>query len=195
MPINAAIKNEVLRKIIHISTAIIPMLYFYYLNREQISILMIFLLLLILTGDILRIYVTKLGQIYENLFGKLLRPSESDKQLNGATMLLFGFTLAVLLFKKDIAIISMLILALSDSFAAIAGKSFGRIKLQGKTLEGSVTFFLITWVVAGLFNENTGINVLGAALITVFELYSDKLNDNISIPLFSGLFFTLAKNF
>jgi len=188
-------QNELIRKSIHLLTAVLPLIYLFYLDREQMLLLCISLFVLFLLGDILRIYVTHLRQIYEKIFGKLLRTDEKGNKLNGATFLLLGFLVSVILFEKNIAVISMLILALSDSLAAIFGRQFGKNKWRGKTLQGSTAFFITTFLISGFFNDNTGINILGAALITIVELISGKLNDNVTIPVVSGLFFTLAKDY
>jgi dolichol kinase len=188
-------QNELIRKAIHLLTATLPLIYFFYLDREQMSLLCISLFVLFLVCDLGRIYVTLLRQIYEKIFGKLLRDDEKGNKLNGATFLLLGFLVSVILFEKNIAIISMLILALSDSLAAIFGMQFGKNKWHGKTLQGSSAFFITTFLISSFFNDNTGINILGAALITFVELISGKLNDNVTIPVVSGLFFTLAKDY
>ena len=188
-------RNEVFRKAIHLLTAILPVIYFLYLDREQMSFLCISLFILFLLGDILRIYVTVLRQIYEKIFGKLLRADERENKLNGATFLFLGFSVTVILFEKEVAVISMLILALSDSLAALFGMQFGKKKGHGKTIHGSIAFFITTFIISSIFNDNTGINIIGATLITFAELVSGKINDNVTIPLVSGLFFTLAKDY
>jgi dolichol kinase len=186
-------QNELLRKIIHLLTSLIPVIYLISMNKEQMSFLCISLFMLFLAGDLLRIYVIQLGRIFDKVFGKLLRPAEKEKKLTGATYLLLGFSIVAVFFEKEVAVISMLILSVCDSLAAIVGRSFGRRKWFGKTVEGSLTFFLATLFITGFFNDKFGINILGAALLTVVELLSGKLNDNLTIPIVSGLFFTFAR--
>lgn len=188
-------RSELIRKTIHLFTVVIPIIYLYYFNREQMSVICISLFILFLLGDILRIYITQLRQFYEKILGKLLRPDERGKKLNGATLLLLGFLLVTILFEKEIAIISMLILAVSDSLAALVGLSIGKIKWYGKTLEGSLTFFIVSFLIMSYFTDKTEINFFGAALLTIVELASGKLNDNLTIPIVSGLFFTFVKDY
>jgi len=188
-------QSELIRKTIHLVTAVIPLMYLFYLDREQMSVFCISLFILFLLGDTLRIYVTHLTQIYEKIFGKLLRSAEKGKKLNGATLLLLGFSVATILFEKEIAILAMLILAVSDSLAAIIGMKFGRREWFGKTMEGSLAFFITTFFITGFFSDNIGIITSGAALITGVELFSGKLNDNLTIPVISGLFFTVASDY
>jgi len=156
------------------------------------SVFCISLFVLFLSGDLLRIYVTQLGQIFDKIFGNLLRPAEKNNKLTGATYLLLGFSVATIFFEKEIAIISMLVLAVCDSLAALIGRKYGRRKWFGKTVEGSITFFIGTLFITQFFSDNIGINILGAALLTLVELVSGKLNDNLTIPIVSGLFFTFA---
>lgn len=195
MSADLSAKNEFIRKLIHISTVIIPLSYFYYLEKRQASILCIGIFLIFFFADLFRIFVTQMKQIYENILGKLLRLGETGKKLNGATLLFLGYALTTLIFEKEIAVISMMILALADSSAAIIGKSYGKKKIFNKTIEGTVAFFIVTFLVSIFFYDNIGAIILAAILISVFELFSGKLNDNISIPIFSGIIFTLVKNF
>ncbi|KAA3617492.1 MAG: phosphatidate cytidylyltransferase [Calditrichaeota bacterium] len=186
-------KTELARKFIHISTSIIPLVYYYMATKEQILVLCISLFLIFLVGDVLRIYVTKLRQIYEKVFGMLLRKNETGKTLNGATLLFLGFLLAVVLFEKNIAVVSMLFLSVSDTLAAVAGKLFGKYKIFNKTIEGTAAFFLSAFIIS-LFFYDKPILGFGVALATaIIELVPLKINDNITIPLISGLLFTIAK--
>ena len=72
----------------------------------------------------------------------------------GSTYFIFSAILTILLFPKSIAIVSLLILILSDTAAAIIGKWIGRIRIFGKTLEGSMAFLitslLIVWIYPNL---------------------------------------------
>ena len=118
------IKQELIRKSIHIATSVIPIFYLFILNREQIIILCISLFIFFLTADISRIVIPGLKQIYEKIFGPILRTVEKGKKLNGATLLFLGFMISVILFEKQIAIASMFLLSLSDSLAFISRNVF-----------------------------------------------------------------------
>ena len=103
-------------------------------------------------------------------------------------------------------VISILILAISDALAALVGKSYGaneylvEVGLR-KTIEGSVTFFLTSFLITHLIlllATNTGrlesvlIALLISIIVTVFEGVSLKGADNLFIPL--GTMFILSKN-
>jgi glycerol-3-phosphate acyltransferase PlsY len=85
------------------------------------------------------------------------------------------------------AIASILILILSDTAAALIGKWIGRVKIFGKTLEGSTAFLitslLIVWIYPNLNRFSGSLAALGATWIEVLPI---KVNDNLSIPLVAG---------
>ena len=103
-------------------------------------------------------------------------------------------------------VISILILAISDALAALVGKSYGANEYlveigTRKTVEGSVTFFLASFLIIHLIlllTTQTGrvesvlIALLISILVTVFEGVSLKGADNLFIPL--GTMFILSKN-
>ena len=80
----------------------------------------------------------------------------------------------------------------SDSLAAIIGRSWGTIPINGKTLEGSIAFFLSSIVIVLISSElNISIAIFSVLIATIVELYS-PLNDNLSIPISFALAYSLA---
>jgi glycerol-3-phosphate acyltransferase PlsY len=69
----------------------------------------------------------------------------------------------------------------------LIGKGVGRVKIFGKTLEGSMAFLitalLIVWVYPHLDRISGSLATLGATLIEVLPI---RMNDNLSIPLVAG---------
>jgi glycerol-3-phosphate acyltransferase PlsY len=100
----------------------------------------------------------------------------------------------VSLFEKELAIACLSFLVLGDMFAAIIGMRFGRTQIwAGKSLEGSLACFIVCFVI-GLFvawlfpaHLNLQIIALGAFTATIVELLPLGLDDNLTIPLISGL--------
>jgi dolichol kinase len=103
-------------------------------------------------------------------------------------------------------LITIMIIAFGDGFAAIVGKSFGRIKYRSlfgseKTVEGSITMFLVSIIVSYLicliFGAAYGENwlfgtiysylwlkiILLAAVGTIIEGLTPKDFDNLIIPI------------
>ena len=105
----------------------------------------------------------------------------------GSTYFLLSSSLILILFPKTIAIVSLLILILSDTCAALVGKGIGKISIFGKTLEGSMAFFfsalLIVWIYPHVDRFAGTLAAAGAALIEVLPIHVD---DNLTIPLTAG---------
>ena len=85
-----------------------------------------------------------------------------------------------------------------DGFAAVIGKKFPvKIIRAGKSIGGSITFFLFTIVscIIYLFIQNTSLNILLILAISItfafvgmlIELFSPKNMDNFTVPLILGL--------
>ncbi len=141
---------EISRKIVHLATLVIPAGYL-LTSRETVLVGIIPLFLGLLTVDVLRHFHQGTAVLFKRyFFGRVLREEEKPT-LMGSTYFLFSTILTVLLFPKPIAIASLLILILSDTAAALVGKGIGRISLFGKTLEGSLAFFLTSLAIVWLF--------------------------------------------
>lgn len=100
--------------------------------------------------------------------------------------------------------IPILILAFSDAFGAIVGKTYGVVKYkvmdQIRSLEGSTAFFVVAFLVTHiplLLSSQAGrleavlIGVILALLVTCFEAISLGGSDNVLIPF--GAYFALNR--
>ncbi len=193
-----SLKSELLRKGIHLSSSVIPLSY-YFLDREtEIYILIGFSVLLILM-DTTRIHFEWVRKLYLKFLGPVLRSHEvNNKKLFfiGGTYLVIAFLICVIIFSKPVAITSMLIIVFCDSAAAIVGKVYGKHFIKNRTLEGSAAFFITGMIVIFLtLKETTSvyeyfIALLALLLTTAFELLPNKIDDNLSIPLFFGIVYT-----
>ena len=177
---------EIRRKMVHLATLIIPAGYA-LTSQETTLIFVIPLFLGLLAVDLLRHYHSGMAALFNRFFfGRVLREEEKPT-LMGSTYFLFSTILAVLLFPKPIAITSLLILILSDTAAALVGKAIGRVRIFGKTLEGSAAFFVTSLLIVWFFpNLNRFSGTLAALGGTLIELVPIRLNDNLSIPLVTG---------
>jgi len=194
------IKYEIYRKLIHIISTIIPVLYF--LTSKE------FILTLVGTGtalmvliDVSKRYSRPIGSLYKMVFVRILREDEREfgkKLFTGGTYYAFGILLSLVFFTMEIAAASILIMIWSDTLAALAGRMFGRIKIyRRKTLEGSATFFasgaLILFILSVFLSGFPSLLLASVALFitTLAELFLDKLNDNLTIPLVFGFTLTI----
>lgn len=178
--------NEVYRKLIHLSALAIPI--GIYLTSREVAITVLGILGgLCLIVDAARMFHPGLKSLFYTIFGRLLR-REEEKKLTGATSVFIGALCSVILFSKPVAVLALLFLILGDTAAALIGKRFGRIKIFGKTLEGSLACLAVCSVVviAVPLIDDRKISLIGAITATLIELLPVKLDDNITIPLISG---------
>ena len=131
--------------------------------------------------------------IYFYFFDRLTRNIEKkNNTFTGATYYLIG-CLIVMLFFKDTSIImaSLLTMSIADSFAAIIGIKYGVTKIyNNKSLEGSFTFFIISFLILNIFIPTLSIPLcfIISLLVTLVELFSfHYVNDNITIPISCAL--------
>ena len=193
IPDQLDLRHELRRKAIHLSSALLPLAYQFYLSREQIVLLSGTIMMGLIAGEVLRRYWHTGTLLFEKIFSSLLRGEEKHK-LTGATHLFISATVTFLIFEKSVAVPAILILTLSDSMAAIIGKSFGRQKIFAKTVEGSITFFSIT---AGIFylmyGELTPYLIFTAGVITVLEMAPLRVNDNLLLGPGTALLLMLGQ--
>jgi dolichol kinase len=188
-------KDELFRKLIHLTSLSIPIVY-YFITTEAAATILGVLAALALIIDLSRYIHPQTGKVFYKFFGFLLREHELDhkkKNLNGATYVLLSALISVLIFPKVIFITAFSILIISDSAAALIGRKFGRRKFLSKSLEGTLTFFisacivvLFTPKVSG-FSEEYLIGFISAFIGAIVENVSFRLiDDNLSIPLSVG---------
>lgn len=143
--------------------------------------------------DISRHYNKKIKGIIEKFLGKFLRIEENSGHfsLTGASYMALGFLITGVFFSQGLAIVSWLVLIVSDCFAAVIGMKFGYPLFNGKSYAGVITFFvsavfisIMTYFTVG-YSTNFFIILISSFLTTLVEFFSKqiKINDNLSIPL------------
>lgn len=197
--------RELHRKGLHLSGLIIPLLYYAglktplpdgkgaLLTRLSAAIVLGGVTLFHLGLEGVRLRVPSVNRFVVRRFGWLMRRSE-HRSITGAGYYLLGSFLAVTLFTPTIAIAAMLFLTLGDFAAALVGIRMGRVRLFArKSLEGSLACFVICFGVGLILfwrvHWNTGVwlALSGALAATLAEALPLRLNDNLTIPLLSGL--------
>lgn len=188
-------KNELLRKSIHLTSLLIPIIY-YFIPKELGLTLLIPLVVISLTVDTLKIFSRKFRALFIKFFGFMLREHELDASKHtytGATFVLLSALISLLLFPKIIFITAFSILIISDTSAALIGRKYGKHKFLAKSLEGSTAFFVSAVIVVLLAPKVTGdlteylIGIAGAFVATFGENLSyGWADDNFVIPLSAG---------
>lgn len=182
---------EVARKAIHLCSLSIPIVY-YFVSKATALTILIPIAVLFGVSDIARLLHPPFGRLYEKYFGFLLRSHERNdrgRRLNGATYVLLSAALCIWLFPKVIVITAFTILIVSDSFAALIGRKFGKHRFMGKSFEGSSAFFLSALVVVAVapkINYLPGeylIGIVAAILGAIVEAMPSIIDDNLTIPI------------
>ncbi len=188
-----AFRKELMRKAIHLSSLWIPAA-IYFMPK----FILVPILLVILVGNVILEYgnfkrYPWARKSFGVLFFRTLRNKETSRehfQFTGAIYVLVSALLCLCLFTKEVAAISLTVMLISDSAAALVGRSIGRVKIyKNKTLEGTLAFFTSALVINLLFWQVypfTMISVLACLVATLAEVYEDKIeiDDNLSVPIF-----------
>ena len=189
-------RDELVRKLIHLCSLAIPVIYYFITQKSAIIILAIFTVAAVLL-DLGRYIFPSIGGVFYKIFGFLLREHEVDtkkKNLNGATYVFISAMICVIIFPKVLFITAFTVLIVSDSMAALIGRKFGRHRFLSKSLEGTLAFFISATIVVlftpkidHVFTEYL-IGIIAAAVGAIVENVSFGFaDDNLSIPLSIGL--------
>ena len=167
-------KVEILRKVVHLSSLIYPILYLTLADQNLMLSITGLLLTLILTIEFMRMKSTRINSIFCKFFGFSLRQKE-ENHLTGAAFFMIGTFLTILCFNKEIAVLALFVLVISDTFASIIGLSYGNTKiLDDKTLEGSFGFFISAGIISFIASKYISIPLehllVASAFSTILEL-------------------------
>ena len=192
MPNVLKYNQEVYRKFIHISSSFIAIL-LWILGKDIFLPFIISAAIIFLIIDYLRVYIRTLEIFYFTLFGNVTRHYERHR-FSGASWILIGAAATIFLFDEKVAIISLLVMSLSDSAAAIIGIKYGRTYLFNKSLEGSSAFFISSSII--IFSLSPAlfiVNIIAVLISAIIELLSTPtLNDNLFIPVATGIVLTIG---
>jgi dolichol kinase len=187
--------SETLRKSIHISSLLIPFAYKYVLgfNRRLAFSILLVCFAISLSVEFHRFWQKTFRRTFHRMFGLILRRHEL-RDFTGATYLLFSAMICVAFFEPVIAFCAMAFLSIGDTFAAMVGMNFGKRRFIGsrKSLEGSLACFASCFIFGLLFLEQPLMALTGALTAAVAELVNIPVDDNVKIPLASGLVMTFT---
>ena len=182
-------KGEFSRKAIHFSLILLPLGYRYLVsyNKEITLIILSSLLFIALIVEILRVKHTTCKRLFFDLFGLMMRRREYH-DFTSATYMLISVVIAIAVFPPEIAFAAISFLAIGDTLAALVGLQFGKRKFCGmpKSLEGSLACFIGTFVF-GMFFLEPIMAFSGALAATLAELLPLHFDDNIKVPIISGI--------
>lgn len=184
--ITMTVKNEILRKSIHLFAIIFPVSYM-VLTKGTLIIVLGIATVLTLSVEMLRFRWPRFSRRFYGAVGSLLREHERTG-LTGATTLIIGTFVTVLLFDRWVAIVALLFLVVSDAFGALVGKLWGKHSIFGeKTIEGCGVFLLTAAAIIFLLPDgHVLIGLTGVMVALLIDVFIERIDDNLTIPLGSA---------
>jgi len=178
------------RQLFHIflGVAIVGLLMYGIINKEIILVLIIIGLILSYLSKKTRILI-----IYE-LLQRYERKDDLER-FPGKGMLFYfiGVYIALLLFPREVAMASIMVLALGDSVSHLYGLHYGRIKhpfSKTKFLEGSFAGFIAGFFGALIFLpwHEALFASLAAMIVEAVEIKigAEQVDDNLIVPVVAG---------
>ena len=191
-------RQDVLRKMLHLSSIWMPAALFYLPRLFNVIMFGTFAVLTVLIEIAVFRNVPFVTPLYKALFGKMARETSKPGQFrfSGAPPMYASACLTALCFSPRVASCAFAILILSDTAAALIGRKWGRHRFSnGKSLEGSLAFLLVGWIIATCYclvgdlpHAVLAVWLGGVAVSCVAEFFNEqiRMDDNFTIPLMFG---------
>lgn len=178
------------RQLFHIllGIAIVTLLLYDFIDKKIILIIIVLGLILSYLSRKIRIPI-----IYNLL--EIFERKEDIAKFPGKGIIFYfiGVYIALLLFPKDIAMASILVLALGDSVSHLYGLHYGKIKYpfsKAKFLEGTIAGFVAGFIGALVFLpwHEAALASLAAMIVEAIEIKigTGQVDDNLIVPFVAG---------
>jgi dolichol kinase len=179
-------KYIMIRKLLHISTVVVPIAYI-FVPRFPMIISLCALGILFLFFDFLRLEIRAISSFFDRYFNKLIWNKEKDT-LTAATHYMIAAFLSVYFFDKWVAIAVLFFLAFGDTAAHIIGVRWGKNRLDTeKTIEGSLACLGICVSISFFLPQPSFIVlIVGSLVASLVEFFPFGIDDNFTLPLISG---------
>ncbi len=197
---------HILRKIWHISTGSLALFLFLRSTESSFYWGMVGITIAV-TGfiiDVCRNRYPAMNNVVLRVAGPLMRRSERDGW-SGLPFYALGAGLSLFFFNRDIATLSIMYLVFSDPLSSFFGVLYGKDKiLPNKSLQGAVAGFFTCYLITLFYIMNTStlgfhilvFSIIGGVIGAASELISAfNIDDNLTIPVLSGLGLTILNHF
>jgi phosphoserine phosphatase/dolichol kinase len=177
-----------IREAIHISSFLVSFVCIYLLNRYIVASLVLVMATAYMISEVERMFGTNLP-LFTSITMLATRKSENQEFVTSPIFFALGIALPLVIFPEPIGYVSVTILTLGDGFASIFGQKFGTIQIpfnKPKYIEGTLFGFLLAFLGSLRFIDPFSAVIASAVGIFV-ESLPLPLNDNLTIPLISGL--------
>jgi len=186
--------NEKKRKILHLSALLLLFGYWIikiYFGKKYGIVFLIGVLLAILLYEAFRL-IPLLKEKREKFniplpFQDTIRDYEKDR-LTGASYLILGIIICFLFFDFKIAFVSVGMGILGDITGSLINGNYKIPYIEKKRyLESIIAEFLIDLLIGFIFLSFNRVIFLMAFTATIIETISMKLDDNLTVPVITGL--------
>ncbi len=181
------LQREIPRKLFHLFGLVLVLWYSvvtYFFGKEIGLISLTGLLLVFMEIEYVRLEhaMTLPGRL-----ASLVRKHERDR-VTGAVWLTAGCIISFAVFEYWIAVLSFLFVIFGDTFASLVGIGLGGRKLYRKKswagfLGGLSANLMCGWII---MPDRALVFVPMALTASVVEVFTSKLDDNFTVPLFAG---------
>jgi glycerol-3-phosphate acyltransferase PlsY len=129
-----------------------------------------------------------------------LYKKREGKRFSSMTLFLVSVFLSFLLFKDDIPYLCLSFVTMGDLFSKLIGLKYGTKRLfKRRTLQGSLGFLagslLTSYIVYRLLPSSLLFVGAGAVFATLVELFSEPLDDNMTVSVVTGGFLSALRYF
>ena len=180
------------RNVYHVANAVVALVCLRLLSETAVLACALFMMSLAWSCELGRRIIPRLNDFLMGLMGKIAHPHEAWR-VNSATWYATACVILASMWDLKVASIGLAVLGFADPAAAIVGRRYGRVQLfNGRTLEGSMTFLVVGTIVSGLWLMTVWslpasfawkMAFIGALFGCIAELFSRRIDDNLSIPV------------
>jgi phosphoserine phosphatase SerB len=185
-------KKRWLRETIHISSYFLNFICIYVFENLFISFLIFVMTLIYMISEFARVNGINIPLI-SSITWKATNNNELFEFTTSPIHFALGIMISLLIFPEPINYVAITILTFGDGGAHIFGMKFGKNKLpfnKGKNIEGTFFGFLFAFLGSLVF-VNPITALIAASVGMLIEGIPSPINDNISMPLISGLIISL----
>ncbi|MEC7276830.1 MAG: hypothetical protein VXV96_10960 [Bdellovibrionota bacterium] len=190
---------QIPRRLFHCSMGLsVGLVYQFLLTHSRAIYILGFCACIVYILEQVRVNYPELSSKIKLINKYIFRAEEQLKESAGVPYVM-GLLLTLISFPKVIALVAIYTLAVADPLSAIIGIRFGKKKIsENKSFEGSGAFFLSSFIITFLvfFWWSSYLEImLGPLLLlsflvaictTLFELIPLRIDDNLTIPLFTA---------
>ncbi len=186
------LRSRGLRETVHMSSFFLSFISIYLTGNILLALVILFVTVLYTLSEVARIRGRNIP-VLSAITWKAANKSELYEFATSPIQFALGIIISLLVFPAPIRYVAITILTLGDGFAHVFGMKFGRTPLplhKGKNLEGSIFGFLFAFLAALVFVDPKRA-LIATAVGMIMEALPLPINDNLTMPLISGLVLSL----